>query len=295
MQEIADGVFSEIKYYGCNVSCVKTDDGLVLVDNPQNPSDALDWRAQVEKIGPIRYQVNTEHHADHIMGNWFFRDARFVAHEGTLERFHETVGETPEGWLERVKPTDPDGVARAEGFEFRKPDILFNDRMTLYLGGREIQLIHRVGHTENQAMVYVEDARAFLPGDNVVEDWPPLLHSGVAAAWLETLDFIEGMDINVICPGHGEVSDKSVLAVLRKDIQDLVAMVQKAVDGGKTKEQAQEMKDYVLKWEKIVKKAPDFYQVLGGKSIGRIYDVLNPPPKEEKPKKKRKPIVNKGE
>ena len=117
----------------------------------------------------------------------------------------------------------------------------------------------------------------------------------MAAAWLDTLDFIEGMEIDVICPGHGAISDKSVLAVLRKDIQDLIAMVQKAVDDGKTKEQAEEMKDYVLKWDPIVKKAPDFYQVLGGKGIGGIYDVLNPPPKEEKPKKKRKPLVNKGE
>jgi glyoxylase-like metal-dependent hydrolase (beta-lactamase superfamily II) len=297
MQEIADGVFSEIKYYGCNVSCVKTDDGVLLVDNPQNPSDALDWRAQAEKIGPIRYQVNSEHHADHIMGNWFFRDATFVAHEGTLERFHETVGDTPEGWLDRIEPLDPEGVAqaRADGFDFRKPDVLFNDRMTLYLGGREIELIHKVGHTENQAMVYLADAKVLLPGDNVVEDWPPLLHSGVADAWLETLDFIEGLDVKVITPGHGEISDKSILPVLRDSIKDLVAMVQGAIDEGKTKEQAQEMKDYVLKWDPIVKKAPDFYQILGGKGIGRIYDVLNPPPEEVKPKKKRKKYVNKGE
>ncbi len=297
MQEIADGVFSEINYYGCNVSCVKTDDGVLLVDNPQNPSDALHWRSEVEKIGPIRYQVNTEHHADHIMGNWFFRDATFIAHEGTLERFHETVGDTPEGWLERIEPLDPDGVAqaRSDGFEFRKPDVLFNDRMTLYLGGREIELIHRVGHTENQAMVYLADAKALLPGDNVVENWPPLLHSGVTAAWLETLDYIEGMDVNVITPGHGEVSDKSLLPVLAQSIKDLVATVQAAIDEGKTKEQAQEMKDYVLKWDPIVKKAPDFYQILGGKGIGRIYDVLNPPPEEVKPKKKKKKLVNTGE
>jgi cyclase len=290
MQEIADGVFSEIKYYGCNVSCIKTDDGLVLVDNPQNPSDALEWRATVDKIGPIRYQINSEHHADHIVGNWFFREATFIAHEGTLERFYETLPEDPKGWLERIKPVDPDGAAKAEadGFDYRKPDILFSDQMTVHLGGRDIQLIHKVGHTRNQAMVYLPDVKAFLPGDNVVENWAPLLHSGVAAAWLETLDFIEGMDITVITPGHGEVSDKAVLNILRNDIKELVAMVQKAIDEGKTKEQAQEMKDYVLKWEPIKTKAPDFYQILGAKGIGNIYDVLNPPPEEEDPKKKKK-------
>lgn len=287
MQEIADGVFSEIKYYGCNVSCVKTDEGLLLVDVPQNPSDALHWRAEVEKIGPIRYLVNTEHHADHIMGNWFFREAVFVAHEGTLARFREAVS-TAEEWKKRVASTNPKEAAHMDGFDFREPDILFNDRMTLYLGGREFQLIHKVGHTENQAMVYVPDAKALLPGDNVVENWPPLLHSGVADAWLKTLDFIEGMDVKVITPGHGEVCDKSVLSVLRKDIRELVAKVQAAIDAGKTKEQAQAMKDYVLHWEPIRKKAPDFYQTLGARSIGRIYDVLNPPPEEEDPKKKKK-------
>lgn len=296
MQEIADGVFSEINYYGCNVSCVKTDDGVLLVDNPQNPSDALDWRAQVGKIGPIRYQVNTEHHADHIIGNWFFRDATVIAHEGTLERFEESVG-SPEAWLERIRPLDGEGVekAKADGFDFRKPDILFNDRMTLSFGGRDIELIHKVGHTENQAMVYLADVKALLPGDNVVENWPPLLHNGVPDVWIETLDFIEGMNIDVICPGHGEISDKSVIPVLRDSIQEFIAMVQGAIDEGKTKESAEDMKEYVLKWEPIAKKAPDFYQNLAAKGIGRLYDALNPPSPPEKPKKKRPKLVNKGE
>ncbi|MFQ5692693.1 MAG: MBL fold metallo-hydrolase, partial [Nitrospinota bacterium] len=192
-------------------------------------------------------------------------------------------------WKKRMEPLDSEGLVHMEGgFDFREPDILFSDRMTLYLGGREIQIIHRVGHTENQAMVYLPDAKVLLPGDNVVENWPPLLHSGVAEAWLETLDFIEGMDVDVITPGHGEVCDKSVLATLRKDIRELVAKVQAAVDAGKTKEEAQEMKDYVLAWEPIRKKAPDFYPILGARGIARIYDVLNPPPEEEAPKKKKK-------
>ena len=91
---------------------------------------------------------------------------------------------------------------------------------------------------------------------------------------------------------RGLVEDRPVLA---QSIKDLVATVQAAIDEGKTKEQAQEMKDYVLKWDPIVKKAPDFYQILGGKGIGRIYDVLNPPPEEVKPKKKKKKLVNTGE
>lgn len=296
MQEIADGVFSEIKYYGCNVSCVKTDEGLLLVDSPQNPSDALDWRAQVEKIGPIRYQVNTEHHADHIMGNWFFRDATIIAHEGTLDRFEETVG-TPEAWLDRILPLDKEGVekAKADGFDFRKPDNLFSDRMTLKFGGREIELIHKVGHTENQAMVYLADAKTLIPGDNVVENWPPLLHNGIPEAWVETLSFIAGMDLDRICPGHGAICDKSVIPILRSSIEEFITMVQGAINEGKSKEQTELMNDYVLKWKPITEKAPDFYQVLGAKGIARYYDILNPPPPPEKPKKKRSKLVNKGE
>ncbi|MFQ5914135.1 MAG: MBL fold metallo-hydrolase [Nitrospinota bacterium] len=287
MQEVADGVFAEIEYTGCNVSCVKTDDGVLLVDTPQNPSDALHWRKEVEKIGPIRYQVNTEHHPDHIMGNWFFRDARFIAHEGTHERFRERVSSVEE-WKKRIEKLDPKGMAHMEGFDFREPDILFNERMTLYLGDREIRLIHKVGHTENQAMVYVPDAKALMPGDNVVENWAPFLHSGVPHDWLETLDFIDGMDVDVIVPGHGVVCGKSVVKTLSNDIRELVASVQEAIDEGKTKEQAQEMKDYVLKWEPVRKKDPNYYPILGGLGIGRIYDILKPPPEDEDPKKKKK-------
>ncbi len=296
MQEIADGVFSETKYYGCNVSCVKTDDGVLLVDSPQNPSDALDWRARVEKIGPVRYQVNTEHHADHIMGNWFFRDAVVIAHEGTLERFEETVG-TPEAWLDRILHLDKEGVEKAkmDGFDFRKPDHLFSDRMALGFGGREIELIHKVGHTENQAMVHIADVKTLIPGDNIVENWPPLLHNGIPEAWVETLSFIETMDLDHICPGHGAICDKSVIPILRDSIEEFIAMVKGAVNEGKSREQTESMKDYVLKWEPITRKAPDFYQVLAAKGIGRYYNILNPPPPPEKPKKKRPKLVNKGE
>ena len=273
MQQIAEGIFSETGYIGCNVSCVKTDDGVLLVDTPQRPSDALDWRVKAEQLGPIRYQVNTEHHPDHIMGNWFFREAIFVAHEGTRRRFRERVPSL-EGWKHRVVDIDPEGAAHMEGFDFREPDVVFTDRMTIYLGGREIQFIHKVGHTENQAMVYVPDAKALLPGDNVVENWPPLFHSAVPESWIACLDFIEGMDVDVITPGHGAVCDKSALDPLREAIKELVAELREAIESGATRDEALALRTYVLKWESIQQAGPDFYVDLAADGIGRLYDML---------------------
>jgi len=273
MQEIADGVFAETGYYGCNVSCIRTDEGVALVDTPQRPSDAVDWRKRVEALGPIRYQVNTEHHPDHIMGNWFFRDAVFVAHEGTRARFGER-GNAPEKWREHIAVADPEGLALMEGYDFRLPDIGFREHLTLYLGGREIVLLHRRGHTENQAMVYVADAKALLPGDNVVENWPPFFHSAIPGEWLACLESIERMDVEVITPGHGAVCDKGALEPLRSSIREMVNEVQRAIDAGQTREEVQELKTYVLRWDAVRQAAPDFYVNLATVGLGRLYDLL---------------------
>ena len=45
-------------------------------------------RQQAEAHGPIRYIVNTEHHVDHIFGNYYFKGAGTVVnHRGLYERF----------------------------------------------------------------------------------------------------------------------------------------------------------------------------------------------------------------
>ena len=60
----------------------------MVIDTPQLPTKAVAMRDMVEAIGPIQYLINTEHHVDHIFGNYWFKGrTTIVHHQGVHERF----------------------------------------------------------------------------------------------------------------------------------------------------------------------------------------------------------------
>ena len=89
MQEIANNIFVETGFRGCNVGFIVTEEGVVMIDTPQLPVDAIKWRDEIAKHGEVRYLINTEPHGDHFSGNHFFEGA-IVAHEGTKDMFTST-------------------------------------------------------------------------------------------------------------------------------------------------------------------------------------------------------------
>src|SRR5947209_20003578 len=85
MKQLTKNVFVETELRGSNHGIVTTSDGIVMIDSPHKPSDAMRLRADVERRGRLRYILNTEPHGDHWTGNAYF-DAPVVAHEGVRTR-----------------------------------------------------------------------------------------------------------------------------------------------------------------------------------------------------------------
>ena len=111
MQQLTSNVFVETQVRGCNFGYVTTSDGIVMIDSPQKPSDALRLNAEIEKKGQLRYIINTEPHGDHWTGNAFF-DAPVIAHEGVRTRMR---GTDMEGHVARVGAYGPDEPKLLEG------------------------------------------------------------------------------------------------------------------------------------------------------------------------------------
>src|SRR5881409_2002696 len=112
MQQLTANVFAETGLRGANHGFVTTSDGIVLIDSPHKPSDALKLKAEIERRGPLRYIINTEPHGDHWTGNSFF-DVPVIAHEGVRQRILET------DFVEHVKRVaafGPDEPALLEGY-----------------------------------------------------------------------------------------------------------------------------------------------------------------------------------
>ena len=74
---------TSVREVGGNVTVVRTDGGMVVTDSFFSSKAGRNGRAVIEARFPnvpIRYLVNTHHHADHVGGNPCFDGAVIVAH-----------------------------------------------------------------------------------------------------------------------------------------------------------------------------------------------------------------------
>ena len=154
MEQLTRNVFVETRIRGCNHGFVTTSDGIVMIDSPHKPSDALKLKAEIEKRGqPLRYIINTEPHGDHWTGNAFF-DVSVIAHEGVRRRILET---NLEEHVARVATFSPEEPGLLAGYRPNAPVITFKNGMTLHVGNHTFQMIHMPGHTAYQAAICVKE------------------------------------------------------------------------------------------------------------------------------------------
>src|SRR6266508_1060413 len=128
---------------GGNTVAYLTDEGVILVDskNERNHDDLL-ARVKTVTDAPIKYVINTHAHFDHTGGNQKLLDtARIVGHVN--ERAAMIKAKLP-------------GV----------PSLTFTDRMSIFLGGKEVDL-HHFGpcHTDGDTFVYFPAHKVLATGD----------------------------------------------------------------------------------------------------------------------------------
>ena len=241
MRRIGRNVYTEVYFWGCNPSFIVTDDGVFMVDTPQQPIDAVRWREVIEAHGPIRHLVNTEPHGDHINGNAYFPGVEVIGQVGMKERYEQAIPQmTGPQRLERMKETDPDSVwlLNHPSYPPNPPTRLFTDELTLRLGNHTFRCLHHPGHTPPQTSVYVPEEGVVFTGDNVFCRVKTFIQEADPWEWLESLKKIDALDVQVIVPGHGEPCDKSYLKEQAQIIQDWLGAVEDFMRRGLTLEDA---------------------------------------------------------
>ena len=227
MQQVTQHVFVETEFQGCNTSFVVTSDGVVIIDTPMVPEEANQWKMEAARHGPIRYVINTEPHADHTAGNYWF-GAPVIAHAGTREALEGTNTAELEKMLRRRAPQslplDPD-------FHYLLPEITFSHELTLHLGNHSFRLLNLPGHTISELAVHVIEEQVVFSGDNVNTQTPIFIQSA-PHAWLTSLEKIGQMDAHWIVPGHGDVSDKRCLASMSEAVTYWIRTVKTALEKG---------------------------------------------------------------
>lgn len=237
LHELAPGVFAAIDRdgkAGANAGFVIGADGVAVIDSffRESAARALLAAIRARTQLPIRYLINTHHHIDHVAGNAVFAEA------GAMIVAQRRVA----GWLrpenlrlmgERLTP-----ALRAQIETLPLPQLGFEDRMSLHLGGgRRLLLRHVLGHTGGDTVVGVSDAKVLFMGDllwraaipNLVDARPLLWRASLAAIASES-----AADTRYV-PGHGGVATAQDL----QDFADYLAALEQAVqEAGSDSEKA---------------------------------------------------------
>ena len=245
MQQVTPRVYTDTTQRGCNPSFVVTSDGVVVIDTPQLPTKAVAMRREAEAHGPIRYVINTEHHVDHIFGNYYFRGAGpVVAHVEVARNFMlKSQHPSPYSYAREALPTDdPDGIAIFPDEEtyFQdpgRPAITFDHDLTLKVGGHTFELLFTPGHTVGQIAVHVPEERLVFTGDTVFCECQTWLYVSSVEQWLAALERLRALDVDIVVPGHGPVTDKAYLDVQRAFLLEWVTAVAVGVAKGWSKEE----------------------------------------------------------
>lgn len=231
-QPVAPDLYFNYDYGGSNSAVLITDEGVLVVDTRMHPDAAEALLAQIRELtdAPIRYVVISQFHGDHYMGNVVFQreGATFIAHRDTQriieERFQYEVETRP--FAERGQ--DPDEVVLV------LPDILFDRRMTLSLGGRTVELIYLgAGQNEGDTLIYFPHARALHTGGVFHNrSWANTSYTPSFEGWLTVLRNIKSIDADTYLPPHGPLATVEDLDLFTQFIGELNAAVRTSVDNG---------------------------------------------------------------
>jgi cyclase len=94
----------------------------------------------------------------------------------------------------------------AEEQKARLPNQTYHDRITLYLGGKEIQVLY-VGraHTRGDSIIYVPQDRIAYLSELFFADQFLYIDDGYGLDWINALDAVEALGAEIFVPAHGPI------------------------------------------------------------------------------------------
>ncbi|MBT3350801.1 MAG: MBL fold metallo-hydrolase [Nitrospinaceae bacterium] len=275
MEQLTENVFWENTYptYGF----VATDEGVIAIDGPMKPSVAIKWTEAIEAKGPLKYHVNTEHHQDHIASNWYMKAETIISSEVTFADFYKSLANAEDA-KERMLKYEPECTPLLDGYELRPPDITYQERMTLRLGGKTFHLICAPGHTRGQTMVHCVEDRVVFTADNLTPAYNVAFHSADVWRWFQSLGMLEALDVDWYVPGHGDPCKKDEFPAQREKLHDIIGKVKALKDEGLSREEAQGRVQDIYKTDLNSPKLGERLVMLRTGGIGNIYDYLEEHP-----------------
>jgi cyclase len=223
------GLFAE---QGGTIAWLSNKEGITVVD-AEFPAQAEHLIAELKKQSdkPVKWLINTHHHADHTSGNIAFKGiaANVAAHANSLINQKRQAAEQ--------KKED----------QHLYPDTTFLDTWSTKVGNERIKAYHwGAGHTNGDSMIHFENANIVHTGDLVFNRRYPYIDRSSGASvksWVQVLQQAQKQfnKDTLFIFGHafdpqkitGTVAD---LAAMQNYMERLIDFVSSSIKAGKTKE-----------------------------------------------------------
>ena len=198
-----------------NVSALRTEEGLVLVDTG-SPLTAAAVHSAIRtwSTEPLHTAVFSHGHIDHVFGVGLFeeeaaarrwRPPRVVAHEALPDRFDRYVLTAGYNAVINQRQFQVPGLTWPT--DYRYPDETYRDRHDLTVGGETFELHHARGETDDHTWTWAPARRVLCCGDLFIWASPnagnPQKVQRYPREWAVACRKMAAMGAEVLLPGHG--------------------------------------------------------------------------------------------
>jgi glyoxylase-like metal-dependent hydrolase (beta-lactamase superfamily II) len=231
--EVGERVFvRRYEFFDQNIGVVLGDEGVLLVDTRTTHRQADEIRAHLRELTerPVSVVVDTHGHADHAFGNHVFRPAPIWGHVRCATMVRESGERQRAGYLENL----PEIADDLREVVLDPPDRSFADRATVEIdrGGRTVELRYLGrGHTDNDIVIVVRDARVLFAGDLLENGATPYFGDGFPMDWPRTVERLVDLVDGAVVPGHGDVADYAFAERQLREFRAVAAIAREVEDG----------------------------------------------------------------
>jgi glyoxylase-like metal-dependent hydrolase (beta-lactamase superfamily II) len=169
-------------------------EGALVYDTHVAPDRARFIRAELARRGVRRFTVVLSHwHLDHVAGTEAFADCEIIANSRTAAHLAAHRAGIEAGTL-----SGPPAIA-----PLILPDVTFDRRMVLDLGGEQAELLTFDIHSDDATVIWLPERRILLAGDTVEDCVTYVSEPGHLARHLPELARLAALEPEVVLPNHG--------------------------------------------------------------------------------------------
>jgi len=225
INKVSENVFQlSSKRPSCNVYLIKSELKNILIDTGIDVNFP-ELENALKKVGlsvkDIHFIINTHEHYDHIGSNkYFYKNSlisasRSAANKIALQDKYVTMYEEFE----------------AETYRW-KPHLWLENRTMFDFSDFQLNIISTPGHTSGCICVYEPTKKILFSGDTVfaLGTLSLIAPSGSAGDYVESIEQLNSLKINLILPGHGKISKKP-----EKDLKNASENAKKKLQEARTR------------------------------------------------------------